>query len=170
MNTLQDMDNMGTEETIKERHARTHTQPLDTEQTPAPASTSSQHTPAQAATGPDHHGGRLHLLTWCPISASLFPAHLPTSLPGYLGRWPCPQLPPKGGGLSSLPLQLSPPHQPLSSRWSFLQLPTPNPASQLLSGLHPVAFLHLSPRALPLPQAQGSKLLLPAGREPFSLP
>lgn len=147
MNTLQDMDNMGTEETIKERHARTHTQPLDTEQTPSPASTSSQHTPAQAATGPDHHGGRLHLLTWCPISASLFPAHLPTSLPGYLGSWPCPQLPPKGGGLSSLPAPaLSSPSAPFITL-EFPAAPHPQPRQ-------PAAFW-APPCRLSPPQSSG---------------
>lgn len=156
--------------THREAHttrARRHTpqSPLLTAQSrpTAPASPSSPQTPVCAAPGPAHHGGSLYLLTWCPDSvppssacARLAPPWLPGLLvPPTLPTWSKFFQPHHSSPL----LHVSPFPWPLTITLEFPaprlpeQPPTPTPASQPLSGLHPATFLHLCPLAPPTPAA-----------------
>ena len=194
---LQDTGNMGTGETIKERHTRKHPQPgrADTLLSPllltaqsrptAPASPSSPQTPVWAAPGPAHHGGSLYLLTWSPDSVP--PATACARLaPPWLRGLLAPPTPPTWRKFfqphhSSPLLRVSPFPWPLTITLEFPaprlpgQPPTPTPASQPasqpLTGLRPAAFLHLCPLAPPTPAAPALQVQASSReRDSFFLP
>lgn len=106
----------------------------------------------RVAPGPAHHGGHLHLLTWC--SESLPPSTcvpLPISGSLYLSHWPSPQ---------PTRRKFFQPHhsssrRPSPSCWFSVPglrgHPAPTPARQLLSGLSPLATPPVSSEAQEFP-------------------